>query len=315
MLPLTESVNNGLQGTRHFGANCVKRTKLLILLLLLSVPTLGTLIRPTEGQSIGSVNLTGGRSVFDSYYGDSVRAYTAGISTVTLRVQVYSGNAPLNVSAVKVLMDWGVNYTSTEGMSVSTPTVVFPNQYRYFTVQFLAPDTSQASNLVTHTYTAIVEHVRGPGGPLRGTLTYNYYGLAVYSAAQDQFWQLRDKHNSYQLGDGYGQGAQGVQSTEAYVLYYRARVLANDAYYAYQAGQFDAAVNMMTEAISMADRALSVASSQGFAQELSSSLAGWGQLLLGVGAIGIMLAGFFILRRLKLARPMVSAAETRPSAS
>lgn len=115
-------------------------------------------------------------------------------TNATLMVTVYNSMwwADLNVSAVKVNMDWtNENYSSTE-CSEANPVVMSPYSYRTFTVIFTVPSTSVASNLFRHYFTIIVEEVDGAGKvSLHDTWTGS--GFTVYSTVQKEAQMLYDE--------------------------------------------------------------------------------------------------------------------------
>jgi len=112
----------------------------------------------------------------------------------TLRVTVkndLSPSKPLNISAVKVLMDWGINYSSTEA-SQSSPHVIPKTSagityYYTFTIVFTVPAITVASNLFRHYWWVFVEEVNAISGPQTVTLHDTYEGsqdFTVYSIDQ-----------------------------------------------------------------------------------------------------------------------------------
>ena len=123
----------------------------------------------------------------DSYYKeafdkDRVYGYKEG-STATLLVEVENHLTKLmNVSAIIVGFDWGVNYTTT----LASPVALKAGETRFFNVTLTVPDTTVASNLFLHGYTVYVKHVNATGG-IAGTMTKAYTStrlFAVYSEDQ-----------------------------------------------------------------------------------------------------------------------------------
>lgn len=122
-------------------------------------------------------------------------------STATLLVTVRNNLSPpkqLNVSAVKVLLDWNINYSSTEA-SVDNPMVIPPSlwatQYYTFTISFTIPATSVASNLFQHYYWIYVEEVNATTGPKKVTThdVSSGSGFVVYSSSQYDAQTLREE--------------------------------------------------------------------------------------------------------------------------
>lgn len=247
---------------------------------------------------------------YDYFLDDSVVAYETD-EDATLIVSVYSSwyvgypiydYVPVNVSAVKVGFDWGVNYTSTE-CSEASPVQIEPFESRVFTVTFTVPATTTASNLVVHWYTIYVEHVNSTTGPKKIVGTWTEYDddFAVYSADQTDAQELAQKLDEYD----YPAPAAGV------INYYRsdcfeARVLWEEGtreeaagYDSYNSGNFTDAKTHYENAKTKYDEALSVLSSRGKELEnvditsanaaMNESLAwiifGIGMVLIGVGVI------------------------------
>ncbi len=118
--------------------------------------------------------------------------YTTAILTVTVR---NTGADDLNISTVKVHMDWGTDYSSAE-CSEANPAVITPSaQYRTFTIALQVPSTSAASNLFRHYYTIYVYEVNATAGPQEVTLHDQdiYSGFVVYSTDQKDAMILRDQ--------------------------------------------------------------------------------------------------------------------------
>ncbi|MCW4051709.1 MAG: hypothetical protein NWE78_00695 [Candidatus Bathyarchaeota archaeon] len=118
--------------------------------------------------------------------------YTTAILTVTVR---NTGANDLNISSVKVYMDWGTNYSSAE-CSEANPAVITPSaQYRTFTIALQVPSSSAASNLFMHHYTIYVYEVNATAGPQEVKLHDQdiYSGFVVYSTDQKDSMTLRDE--------------------------------------------------------------------------------------------------------------------------
>lgn len=114
----------------------------------------------------------------------------------TLRVSVHNSfvSTQLNVSAVKVWMDWNTNYSSTE-CSESAPFAMLPDTYQTFTVTFTVPDVSVASNLIKHGYTIYVDQTNATEGTEQ---VWNHdrdsaTGFIVYSTGQLEAERLYDQ--------------------------------------------------------------------------------------------------------------------------
>jgi len=120
----------------------------------------------------------------DDYYDEKVYGYEEN-SQAMLLVEVKNHLTKLmNVSAIIVGFDWGVNYTTT----LASPVALKAGETHFFTANFTVPDTTVASNLYLHGYTVYVKHINATGG-LAGTMTKAYTSdpdrlFAVYSEDQ-----------------------------------------------------------------------------------------------------------------------------------
>jgi len=140
---------------------------------------------------------------YDNYfYHDDIVGYETG-TTASLKIPVYNDYhvgpdyRPINVSAVKVEFDWGINYTSAE-VSETSPVQIAPFERHTFTISFTVPLTTVASNAIAHTYTIHVEHVNATTGPKNIVDTWSRdwdhydpaYKFAVFSADQADALEL-----------------------------------------------------------------------------------------------------------------------------
>jgi len=169
---------------------------LLSLLLCSLLATLVTIsgVAPAKASISGTPTWIGPQYDEDDFHGLSTAfiAFTAG-TNATLRVTVNNPSAtkPLNVSAVKVLLDWGINYSSTEA-SQSSPHVIPKTSsgltyYYTFTIVFEVPAITTASNLFRHYWWVLVEEVNATTAPQAVTLHDKYSGsqdFTVYSSDQ-----------------------------------------------------------------------------------------------------------------------------------
>lgn len=167
---------------------------MLLSFLLMTFVTV-SLISPAQASIVGTPTWIGPKYDKDDFLGLSSTfiAFTTG-TDATLRVTVsndLSPAKPLNISAVKVLLDWGINYSSTEA-SQSSPHVIPKvssgvTYYYTFTVVFTVPATTVASNLFRHYWWVFVEEVNATTGAQAVTLHDNYIGsqdFTVYSEDQ-----------------------------------------------------------------------------------------------------------------------------------
>jgi hypothetical protein len=157
----------------------------------------------TVNAAISNFNWIGAitRNNYDDFYGTSITAYAEGASA-GLVVNVYNDygyyGTPINVSAVKVGFDWGVNYTSS-GCSIDNPFSVSAHQSQVFTINFTVPSASIASNLIVHSYTVYVEHVNSTAGNKRivDTWTQGGSGFVVFSADQADAYNYKKQVETY----------------------------------------------------------------------------------------------------------------------
>jgi len=179
-----------------------KALLLAILGLILTTAIFPSMISPAKA-TINSRNWVGQYHYYDPYFGSYNVIVFPENSSATLMVEVYNNLAvPLNVSAVKVFLDWNINYSSTQ-CSVDNPSVIQPGFYRTFTITFTVPSTSIASNLVKHDYYMYVEHVNATTGPKQVSLHHSLYytnDFVVYSTIQKDAQKLYDELDTLTTG-------------------------------------------------------------------------------------------------------------------
>lgn len=103
---------------------------------------------------------------FDSFHGATVYAYEYN-STAILSVTVnndYVADKSLNISALKVWMDWGINYTS-EMTTMIDPYVIPWGETRVIPIEFEVPSPNIVSNNAVYGYTIILEYVNSTTEP------------------------------------------------------------------------------------------------------------------------------------------------------
>jgi hypothetical protein len=199
----------------------------------------------------------GQRHSYDPYYDSSWPTVFPEGTIATLMVTVYnpSGMWDLNVSAVKVLMDWNVNYTSTE-CNTTNSAVMPPRTYHTFTVTFTVPSTSIASNLFLHGYVIYVEEVNATSGPHTAMLhdSWSGYGFIVYSTGQKEAQQLYDEVNL--LFDIYGSNPS-FSDTAASALWRDGTAHYEMGVASYRSGDFGTAKTHYETAVGQLNQALS----------------------------------------------------------
>jgi hypothetical protein len=123
---------------------------------------------------------------YDSFHQTDVVAYEYN-SNATLSVTVYNDYATkLNISALKVGMSWGINYTSSM-TSLATPYNIPFGESRVIPIDFKVPDQSVVSNQVEYSYTIYLEYVNSTSGPQKIVGSDTAFGgnnFVVYSADQ-----------------------------------------------------------------------------------------------------------------------------------
>ena len=185
----------------------------------------------------------------DSYYGKAVYGYEEN-SEAMLLVEVKNHLTKLmNVSAIIVGFDWGVNYTTT----LASPVALEADETRFFTATMTVPNTTIASNLFLHGYTVYVKHVNATGG-LVGTMTKAYTSdpdrlFAVYS--EDQ----ADAREISKIISGISAPTDGFNSTAAKLSWTKANNETTIAGTLYRQGDFAGAKAHYNSALDYIDQA------------------------------------------------------------
>ena len=220
-----------------------------------------------------------------------MKAYKAGTTaTLVLAITNPSGTNYLTVTGASVAMDWGGTYNAT-GLNVR----INPGQQGTVTLAFIVP--TSVTNLVTHGFTGNVNYTR-PG--VMGTQQFPFDGtnFAVYSSDQAAAMSLMQ-----QLGLPSTSGSPicsfGIFKTaEGTSLCFQAAQQASQGTALYSNGNFTGAKTTLQNAVSLWNQALSTENSKGGSLELSTTLGGYGGLLLGIGAIvGGVAAIIYAFRR------------------
>jgi hypothetical protein len=103
---------------------------------------------------------------FDTFHGATVYAYeynSTAILSVTIHNSYVDGKS-LNISALKVWMDWGINYTS-DMTTMIDPYVIPWGETRVIPIEFEVPSPNIVSNSALYGYTIILEYVNATTGP------------------------------------------------------------------------------------------------------------------------------------------------------
>ncbi len=239
----------------------MRRAILSAVLAFALMITLGTTaIHPAKAY-ISTYDWKGQYHIYDPYWSWSgVEVFEEG-TNATLVIQLYNDgwydnyddyyNGPHNISAVKVYMDWGVNYSSTQ-VSETNPFSLGMYEFRTFSITFTMPPVSVASNLYLHGWTIYVEHVNATGDKLGLWYSMSGSNLIVYSSTQKQAMMLYDEIYTW-----FNMMSWSWDSVEARNLYYEAYAEWQLAITRHRSGLFDDALTSYTTILSMLDQALS----------------------------------------------------------
>ncbi len=290
---------------------------------IVTVSILGSVISTARAESASITSWTGTVfSGFDPYYQTSVRAYTAG-SNVSMYATVsgpfffFGGPPPppINVTSVKVKMDWGTNYTSAGPY----PQIISQGGTYTFKITFAAPSTTVATNLFAHNGQIIVKFSTS-GGPsteqtssaCRFISPFDSGCFVVYSTDQVDDINLMKR---FGVAGAFGLSVVpcvGFTAPQASSLCGQATKELVAGTNLYATGDFAGAKPHLQNASNLADQALT-AESNASSITLATTVGGWGLLLLGISSIvGVIL---YALRRGR-PRPMPTqapASSTTPS--
>jgi len=237
------------------------------------------------------------RNQSDDFYGSLVTAYeenTSAFLVVSVSNDYYVGQ--LNVSAVKVGFDWGVNYTSSE-CSPDNPFGIASSQSHVFLINFTVPSALFASNLVTHGYTIYVEGVNSTTGP-KGIITSwtkNGNGFAVFSTDQAAANEYRQQVGAYPTSNLNGIPFLTANARQLLQESNVAKTLASDSY---MRGDFSKAAAYYKNSLDSIQQAWSNETSKWstFEDAIASILQGGGNLLTMQGYAWLIFAlGFLIM--------------------
>jgi hypothetical protein len=307
---------------------------------MLAVATLLLSGARSVGATVSSVNFAGAfYKGYDLFHGKSVVAYKVG-SNVTVAISVYNdyyySYTTINISAVKILFDWGTNYTSNEA-SMDNRFQLERYQTHVFLITLELP--TDVSNMATHSYMVYVEHVNRLNGSVSVVNTWTYSGsdFAVYSSdqsdAQDLYAELvtigvlpsMSYYYYYYLPPIVNFPYIPFVSSEARMLWSQARDEGNFGSTDYARGNFTGAKSHYQTALSMVNESFAAESETGsnYEDSFASLMGGIGNafnrsgdsvLILAVGiSIGATLFGIGVLvyglAKLKTARTPQSPAK------
>lgn len=236
----------------------MKKLAAIICLTLAVVLSIST-IAPAQARATGWRWLSPIFNGNDPFLGVHVVAFRES-STAMLEVSVDRTNSPdirlLNVSAVKVNFDWGINYTSTD-VSQDNPVQLNPNRtIGAFTIAFTVPPVSVASNLIPHTYKIYVEYVNATTGPKSVVGTF----IALPNFPVDPYFAVysndqADAELSKLNASTYTPPSGGFSSSEAKILWAKGIVEMGMGDTAYMLGNFASAKVNYQSAIAFFEQA------------------------------------------------------------
>jgi hypothetical protein len=248
----------------------------------------------------------------DSFHDAYVYAFAAN-SNATLSVTVYNDYETLkalNISALRIDMDWGGNYTSAF-TSMAKPFVVPWQETRVIPITFTVPNLTDVSNLARYGYSIYLERVNSTSEPKEVIGSETIEGdinFVVYSPDQVDAQQAMQVIAHMQLTIS----PSTFNSTRARLLWTQAE---NETYVAglyYDQGAFANAKTHYKNALSMMNQAVAAEQTKGGGlddaqvqafQSQANYLNGLSSMvvLVGVGvvlfAIGYIIRGFAQLRR------------------
>jgi len=142
------------------------KSKHLLITSLLTATLLFAVMSNTVRADITSWKWLGyAYNDYDSFHRATVYAYEEK-STAILSVTVYNdyvSGKPVNISALKVGLDWGKNYTSSM-TSLDTPFVIPWHESRVLPIVFTVPNLTEVSNLAMYSYTIYLEYANSTTG-------------------------------------------------------------------------------------------------------------------------------------------------------
>ena len=268
---------------------------------------------PVGRASINNYNwvASAARNQYDSFYGTDVTAYeenTSAILVVSVSNDVFIGQ--INVSAVKVGFDWGINYSSSE-CSSDNPFSIASSQSHVFTINFTVPSSLFASNLVTHSFTIYVESVNSTTGPQRIVTSWTMNGdsFAVFSTDQANANDYEQQVDAYPTSNINGIPFLTANARQLLQESNVAKTLASDSY---MRGDFSKAATYYKNSLDSIQQAWSneTAKWSTFEDAIASILQGGGNLLTMQGyawlifAVGFLIMSLGVLIYLARRRPL-----------
>ena len=200
-------------------------------------------------------------------------------------------------------MDWGNNYTAT-----GLPTTMTMGTRGTIAISFAVPGTSTASNLVLHDFIPAGSYLNITSPCSSGTQKSLFQNsgifvpsIAVYSSDQADAISLSQQIAFLFSSSGTTNVCSGFKTAQGLTSCAQATQQAALGFNAYQMGNFTAAKANFQSAVNNWSNAISNENSGGGGLLISSTVSGYGSLLLGIGAIvGGIAAILYAIRRPKM---------------
>jgi len=237
--------------------------KSLLLISLVSWTLLFGVVSNIARADITSWNWLGyAYNDYDSFHRATVIAYKEK-STAILSVAVYNdfvSGKPVNISALKVGLDWGKNYTSSMTSS-GTPYVIPWHETRVIPIIFTVPNLTEVSNQAQYSYSLYLDHVNATAGPQQVTSLKKIGGTNFVVYSSDQIDAQETKRIVEEMLDT--MSARDFNSTKAKIDWTKSE---NETFVAgllYAQGDFVGAKNHYATALSWINQALTAEQDKG----------------------------------------------------
>lgn len=236
-------------------------------MLLLSAFTLLSMLNQTQAESFTATWAGYTYRGTDSFYKETVVAYTSG-STAVLYVSVTNDyGAQINVSKVELRLNWGDTFNSTQA-NKTNPVALKIGESRIFTITFTVPSTANVSNLFQWDYKIYVEHLNATGDIVETTtktrqdLDLPYF--VIYSTEQALSKQAAKTIEGIKTELG---TSVEWNSARAGILWKKAMNETSVAEYYYDRGEFSKATTHYEEALDLIEGAFTAEETKGTRKE------------------------------------------------
>lgn len=225
-----------------------------ILVAVLALMLCTTAIHPAKAY-INDYKWLGKWQYYDPYWNTYYLTTFAENTNATLMVSVYNNYwwaSSLNISAVKVYMDWNQNYSCAE-CSEADPVAMPYNTYHTFTITFKVPSTTVATNLLQHGYTIYVEEIDAADVVSLHSSTSGS-GFTVYSTDQADAMLLYGQIGALFDSYGYYPGFDNSQANDLWQSgkqqYYWAESIHSSGDFSSAKTHYGTALTMLNDALS-----------------------------------------------------------------